>query len=74
MCSRVPALDLVAAGVGAQVARDQVLDAQDLRAALAHELAALAQQVAHGTLARAGRCSPWAGCPGAAGEPGGVRR
>ena len=44
----IPALDLVAAGARAEVARNQVFNAQDLRAALTHELAALAQQVAHG--------------------------
>ena len=44
----IPAFDLVAAGARAEVARNQVFNAQDLRAALAHELAALAQQVAHG--------------------------
>jgi hypothetical protein len=44
----LPALDLIAAGVRAEVACDQVAHAQDLHAALAHELAAFAQQIPHG--------------------------
>lgn len=44
----IPSLDIVAADARADVASHQVLRAEDLAAALAHELAALAQQVAHG--------------------------
>ena len=44
----IPALDLVAARARTEVARNQVFNAQNLAAALAHELAALAQQVAYG--------------------------
>lgn len=44
----LPALDLVALGMRAQVAGDEVLHAQDLAGALAHELAALPEQVTQG--------------------------
>ena len=44
----LPALDLVALGMRAQVAGDEVLHAQDLTGALAHELAALPEQVTQG--------------------------
>ena len=50
MSSGVQCLDCIAAGVAAQVAGQQVAHAQDLGAALAHELAAFAQQVTHGAL------------------------
>ena len=49
MSSAVQCLDHIAAGVAAQIAGQQAAHAQYLGAALAHQLAAFAQQVAHGT-------------------------
>ena len=49
MSSAVQCLDCIAAGVAAQIAGQKVAHAQDLGAALTHQLAAFAQQVAHGT-------------------------
>lgn len=53
--------------------RAKILNAKNLRGALANQLAALSEQ-GHAALdLLAGKCSPWAGFPSASGAPDAVR-